>query len=273
MWHRDRAGLKRLLKAGAFLKMLDPASPVIQQQNPCQDEVRGAPQHFHPVPPFFHTAGRVWEGPFPALRMGSARKSSGNGTFLMPSDVSRHLPGAGGVLFLLSPPPSPEGAKDRVRKCPWGRNWDQGTQREPFAAVPQPAPKENPFPHSAGPSLSPMAASAPLGAPQPHHNCPGPGTGRKGLNRGPGWGFVHLSLPSSSCPLSTTSNTRIPCWSHGGRDCLPKSSRILRATSPQLQGSLEEPIPALSFQALRDPGMLLQPQVPGNAVAARQEHG
>lgn len=173
MWHRDRAGLKRLLKAGAFLKMLNLASPVIQQQNPCQDEVRGAPQHFHPVPPFFHTAGRVWEGPFPALRMGSARKSSGNGTFLMPSDVSRHLPGAGGVLFLLSPPPSPEGAKDRVRKCPWGRNWDQGTQREPFAAVPQPAPEENPFPHLAGPSLSPMAASAPLGAPQPHHNCPG----------------------------------------------------------------------------------------------------
>lgn len=153
--------------------MLDPASPVIQQQNPCQDEVRGAPQHFHPVPPFFHTAGRVWEGPFPALRTGSARKSSGNGTFLMPSDVSRHLPGAGGVLFLLSPPPSPEGAKDRVRKCPWSRNWDQGTQREPFAAVSQPAPKENPFPHSAGPSLSPMAASAPLGAPQPHHNYPG----------------------------------------------------------------------------------------------------
>lgn len=189
-WHRDRAGLKQLLKAGAFLKMLHPASPVIQKQNPCQDKGRGAPQHFHPVPQLFHSAGRVWAVPFPALRRGSARKSSGN-TFLIPSDVSKHLPDAADVLFLLSSPhPSPEGAKDRLGKCLWGRNWDQGTQREPFAAVPQPAATENPFPHSSGSSLFPTTASAPLGL---GTNCPGAWHRQEGVKPRDRLGFYPLS--------------------------------------------------------------------------------
>lgn len=103
----------------------------------------------------------------------------------------------------------------------------------------------------------------------PNTTSLGPGTGRKGLNQGTGWEFVHL--PSLNSPRA--SNTRIPGWTHRARDCLPKSSGTGdgRVTSPAVQGSLEEPIPALPGPE-GDPRMLLQLQVLGNAVAARWEH-
>lgn len=50
-------------KTGAFLKMLDPASPVIKKQNPCQDQARDL--HFHPLPPcstLFHSSSTLLEG-------------------------------------------------------------------------------------------------------------------------------------------------------------------------------------------------------------------